>query len=150
MAANETGSVFLPGNLINWINDNGGETIASTTTPLRLDYSNWSRIPSWEKQATYDRFVFINIHIDDNEISNSVHIKNFQKIGMIPSPESSDEHPHVQVIDLHNPSRTSYLEKCIISVFDEAAEASELEEKKTLIHVVYKGPAMTQDGKITI
>ena len=98
--------MFLPGSLINWVNANGGETIATTTSPIRLDYSNWNRIATWEKQATYDRFVYLSIHIDEeNGVENSQHRENFRKIGMISSADTSSEHVKVQVIDLHNPSR---------------------------------------------
>ena len=129
MAAPESGSVFLPGSLINWVNANGGETIATTTCPLRLDYNNWNRIPTWEKVASFDRFVYLNIHIDDeNGIENSEHRENFRKIGMITSADTSTENPNVQVIDLHNPSRINQVEACLISVFNEADEAYELEQ----------------------
>ena len=121
--------MFLPGSLINWVNANGGETIATTTSPLRLDYTNWNRIPTWEYQASYDRFVYLNIHIDDeNGNENSQHRENFRKIGMISSADTPSEHANVQVIDLHNPSRMYQVETCINNVFNEAEEVYELEQ----------------------
>ena len=151
MAAPETGSVFLPGTLINWVNANGGETIAMTTCPLRLDYNNWNRNPTWDKVASYRRFVYLNIRIDEeNGVENSEHRENYRKIGMIKSADSSSEHPNVQVIDLHNPSLMTQVERCIIGIFAEAEEAYELEQLKTFINVVYKGPATTEEGKIVI
>ena len=69
---------------------------------------------------------------------------------MIPSADTSAEYPNVQMIDLHNPSRTNQVERCIINLKDDADEAYELENKKTFIHVVYKGPATTDEGKIII
>ena len=123
-----------------------------TTTPFRLDFNNWTRIPRWEREASYDKFVYVNIHIDEEENANDndEYRKNLYKIGLIPSAETTYDDQDVKIIDLHNPSRTSQLEMCISSVFDEAAEKSELDGRKTLIHVFYKGPAMTNDGKVTV
>ena len=129
MAAPETGSVFLPGSLLNWVNANGGETIATTTIPLKLDYNNWNRIPTWEKLASYDRFVYLNIHIDDeNGVENIEHRENLREIGMLTSADTSSENPNVQVINLHNPIRTGQVETCINIVFNEADEAFEFEQ----------------------
>ena len=118
MAVPETGSIFLPGSLVDWVNANGGETISTTTSPLRLDYNHWNRIPTWENNASYDRFVFLNIHIDDGNVSdnNNEHREIYRKVGMIPSADTSSEYPDVQMIDLHNPSRTKHVERCIISL----------------------------------
>ena len=120
-------------------------------------------MPTWEKQASYERFVHLFIHIDeandgandgasDQEIvsSNTEHRDNFHKIGMIPSVDSSAEHPNVEMIEIHNPSRTTQVEKCIQNVCDEAADAFEDNQEKTFIHVVYRGPATTEEGKIVI
>ena len=68
---------------------------------------------------------------------------------MIPSDIA--EHPNVQIVEVHNPSRITQLEKCISKVFDEALVAyGEDQNQKTFIHAVYKGPATTEDGKIVI
>lgn len=65
IAGPETGSVSLPGRLLGWVNANGGETIARTTSSLRLDCSQWDRVPTWVKAASYQRYVYLHIHIDD-------------------------------------------------------------------------------------
>ena len=151
VAVPATGAVFLPGGLIDWVNSNGGETVAYTNTPLRLDYTHWDRIPTWERVASYDRFVFLHVQIaDGDEEEGSNHLDNFHKVGIIPSEARSAEHPNVQVIDIRDPERRTQLEACISGVFDDAIEAHEVHGAKTFINFVYKGPATTEEGKIVV
>ena len=131
IAVQNSSAVFLPGRLLNWVNMNGGKTVAHTTLPLRLDYIHW-------EVASYERFVYLNIRItDENGSEKSEHKENFYKIGMIPSDSSSIEHPNVQVIEILNPDRRTQLETCISEIYDDSIEAYEESQMKTFINVVY-------------
>ena len=91
IADKESGSVFLPGNFLNWDPIEKIETIAMTARPLRLDHTLWDRTPAWKVVKSYDHYVCLFIVNDELDGSHkNDYFQTMRKLGMISMDKSAN------------------------------------------------------------